>query len=113
MESALYTLIRMIPIRGKQRAIALPQFHEESIIPRVTHVLSAMHAGTFKGSTAIAVAACHILFRLIHDDGMLESLRTATASAACLQSVAVRLLVCASDFVLLFQAPNASNESLW
>ncbi len=63
------TLLRMVPMKGKARAEGLPQFHEESVIPRVAHVLSSMHAGTFKGSSVIAVAACHILYRVAHDDG--------------------------------------------
>ena len=69
MENALITLLRMVPVKVRARTANLPPFHDESVVPRVAHVLSAMQAGTFKGSLAIAQAACHILYRVIYDDG--------------------------------------------
>jgi hypothetical protein len=67
MESALVTLLRMVVFKGKHRC--MPPFHDESIVPRVAHVLFAMYGGTFKGSPLIAAASCHLLVRVVWDDG--------------------------------------------
>jgi hypothetical protein len=69
IEAALATLLRMVPMRARAREESLGLFHEESIVPRVAHVLTSVAAGSFKGTAVIVSTATLVLYRMVYDDG--------------------------------------------